>query len=73
MPAKKYETFIVMNMILILIQSDSSLQEKFKSMPLAEFWLGSKDEYPQLSKRLCWYFYHLQPLICVKRGSPPMY
>ncbi|XP_026819637.1 zinc finger BED domain-containing protein 5-like [Rhopalosiphum maidis] len=44
MSAKEYETFIEFT-------SDSSLQEKFKSMPLAEFWCSSKDEYPQLSQK----------------------
>jgi len=44
MSAKEYETFIEM-------ASDSSLQEKLKSMPLVEFWCSSKDEYPQLSQK----------------------
>ncbi|XP_050058667.1 zinc finger BED domain-containing protein 5-like [Aphis gossypii] len=44
MSAKEYETFIEFT-------SDSSLQEKFKSMQLAEFWCSSKDEYPQLSQK----------------------
>ncbi|CAI6371671.1 unnamed protein product [Macrosiphum euphorbiae] len=43
MSVKEYETFIELT-------SDSSLQEKFKTMPLAEFWCSSKDENPQLSQ-----------------------
>jgi len=42
MSVREYETFIELT-------SDSSLQEKFKSMKLAEFWCGSKDDYSQLS------------------------
>ncbi|KAL4154483.1 hypothetical protein QTP88_000346 [Uroleucon formosanum] len=44
MSAKEYKTFIELT-------SNSSLQENFKSMPLAEFWCSSKDEYPQLSQK----------------------
>lgn len=44
MSAEEYKTFIEMT-------SDSSLQEKFKLMPLVEFWCSLKDEYPHLSQK----------------------